>query len=62
LVVLLPFLASIQTFFSGFDLGTLLGPLLMFFQVEVAIAMTGVDLCYFDLEMKKNISKNRLGG
>lgn len=37
------FLASILTFFSGFGLGTLLAPVLMFyFPVEVAIALTGI--------------------
>jgi uncharacterized protein len=35
--------ASILTFFSGFGLGTLLGPVMMlYFPLEVAIAMTGV--------------------
>lgn len=37
------FLISILTFFSGFGLGTLLTPIFMlFFPVEVAIALTGV--------------------
>ncbi len=35
--------ASILTFFSGFGLGTILGPVMMlYFPIEVAIAMTGV--------------------
>jgi uncharacterized membrane protein YfcA len=35
--------ASILTFFSGFGLGTILTPIFMiFFPVEVAIALTGV--------------------
>lgn len=43
IVCITAFLASILTFFSGFGLGTLLGPVLMFFfPVEVAIALTGV--------------------
>jgi uncharacterized protein len=37
------FLVAILTFFSGFGLGTLLTPIMMiFFPVEVAIALTGV--------------------
>lgn len=37
------FLAAILTFFSGFGLGTILTPLFMiFFPVELAIALTGV--------------------
>ena len=37
------FIAAILTFFSGFGLGTILTPLFMiFFPVEVAIALTGV--------------------
>lgn len=37
------FLAAILTFFSGFGLGTLLLPVfLLFFPVEIAIAMTGI--------------------
>jgi uncharacterized membrane protein YfcA len=43
LICLVAFLASILTFFSGFGLGTLLAPVLMFFfPVEVAIALTGI--------------------
>ncbi len=43
LICLTAFLASILTFFSGFGLGTLLAPVLMFyFPVEVAIALTGI--------------------
>jgi uncharacterized protein len=35
--------ASILTFFSGFGLGTILGPVMMiYFPIDVAIAMTGV--------------------
>lgn len=42
-ICLTAFLASILTFFSGFGLGTLLAPVLMFyFPVEVAIALTGI--------------------
>ncbi|WP_299434023.1 sulfite exporter TauE/SafE family protein [uncultured Aquimarina sp.] len=37
------FLVSILTFFSGFGLGTILTPVLMiFFPVEIAIALTGI--------------------
>lgn len=37
------FLTSILTFFSGFGLGTILTPIfLLFFPVEIAIALTGV--------------------
>src|ERR1043165_6089707 len=37
------FLISILTFFSGFGLGTILTPVFMiFFPVEIAIALTGV--------------------
>jgi uncharacterized protein len=43
LICLTAFLASILTFFSGFGLGTLLAPVLMFFfPVEVAITLTGI--------------------
>lgn len=43
LICLTAFLASVLTFFSGFGLGTLLAPVLMFFfPVEVAIALTGI--------------------
>ncbi len=43
LIVIVAFLAAILTFFSGFDLGTLLTPVfLLFFPVDLAIARTGV--------------------
>jgi uncharacterized protein len=42
-ISLVAFLAAILTFFSGFGLGTMLTPVLMiFFPVELAIALTGV--------------------
>lgn len=41
LLILIPFLASLLTFFSGFGLGTLLTPVfLYFFPVELAVGMT----------------------
>jgi len=43
IISLTAFIAAILTFFSGFGLGTLLTPVFMiFFPVEVAIALTGV--------------------
>lgn len=43
LISLTAFLAAVLTFFSGFGLGTLLTPVFMlFFPVELAIALTGV--------------------
>ncbi|WP_396193290.1 sulfite exporter TauE/SafE family protein [Flavobacterium sp.] len=43
LISVVAFLVAILTFFSGFGLGTLLTPIMMiFFPVEVAIALTGV--------------------
>lgn len=43
LIILVAFAASLLTFFSGFGLGTLLAPVFMlFFPVEVAIALTAV--------------------
>jgi len=43
LLSIVAFLVSILTFFSGFGLGTILTPVFMlFFPVEVAIALTGV--------------------
>ncbi|WP_299213092.1 sulfite exporter TauE/SafE family protein [uncultured Aquimarina sp.] len=43
IISLVAFLVSILTFFSGFGLGTILTPVLMiFFPVEIAIALTGV--------------------
>ncbi len=43
IISIVAFLAAILTFFSGFGLGTILTPVLMiFFPVEVAIALTGV--------------------
>lgn len=42
-LALVAFLASLLTFFSGFGLGTLLTPVfILFFPVEVSIALTGV--------------------
>lgn len=43
LISIVAFLVAILTFFSGFGLGTLLTPIMMiFFPVEVAIALTGI--------------------
>lgn len=43
IIPLVAFIASILTFFSGFGLGTILTPVFMiFFPIEVAIALTGV--------------------
>lgn len=43
IIALVAFTASMLTFFSGFGLGTLLAPVFMlFFPVELAIALTGV--------------------
>jgi hypothetical protein len=43
IISLAAFLTSILTFFSGFGLGTILTPVfLLFFPVEIAIALTGV--------------------
>jgi len=43
LICVVAFLAAILTFFSGFGLGTILTPVFMlFFPVELAIALTGV--------------------
>lgn len=42
-ISIVAFLASILTFFSGFGLGTLLTPVfVLFFPIEIAIALTGV--------------------
>ncbi len=43
IISLVAFLTAILTFFSGFGLGTILTPIMMlFFPVEIAIALTGV--------------------
>ena len=43
IICIVAFLVSILTFFSGFGLGTILTPVLMvFFPVEIAIALTGI--------------------
>lgn len=43
LIAVIAFLAAILTFFSGFGLGTILTPVFMiFFPVDLAIALTGV--------------------
>ncbi len=43
IISLVSFLAAVLTFFSGFGLGTLLTPvMLVYFPVEVAIALTGI--------------------
>lgn len=43
IISLVAFIVAILTFFSGFGLGTILTPVMMiFFPVEVAIALTGV--------------------
>ncbi len=43
LVALVTFVVALLTFFSGFGLGTILTPVLMlFFPVELAIALTGI--------------------
>jgi uncharacterized membrane protein YfcA len=50
-------LASLLTFFSGFGLGTILTPVMVFFfPIEVAIALTGV------VHFTNNIFKLILGG
>ena len=55
------FLAAILTFFSGFGLGTILTPVFMiFFPVEVAIALTGI-VHFFNKE-KSLIYKMRMLG
>lgn len=42
-VSIVAFLTALLTFFSGFGLGTLLAPILMlFFPIDVAIALTGI--------------------
>ena len=43
IISLITFLGAVLTFFSGFGLGTILTPVMMvFFPVEVAIALTGI--------------------
>jgi uncharacterized protein len=43
LISIIAFITAILTFFSGFGLGTILAPVMMlFFPVEVAIALTGI--------------------
>ena len=43
LLSLVAFIVAILTFFSGFGLGTILTPVFMiFFPVDVAIALTGI--------------------
>ncbi|OED34948.1 hypothetical protein AB832_06690 [Flavobacteriaceae bacterium (ex Bugula neritina AB1)] len=43
IISIIAFLVSILTFFSGFGLGTIMTPVLMiFFPVEIAIALTGL--------------------
>lgn len=43
IISIVAFLTALLTFFSGFGLGTLLAPVLMlFFPVDVAIALTGI--------------------
>lgn len=43
IISLAAFIVAILTFFSGFGLGTILTPIFMiFFPVELAIALTGV--------------------
>lgn len=43
IICLVAFLASILTFFSGFGLGTILLPVFaLFFDIEIAIALTGI--------------------
>ena len=43
IVSIIAFLTALLTFFSGFGLGTLLAPVLMlFFPIDVAIALTGI--------------------
>ncbi len=57
LIAAVAFLAAILTFFSGFGLGTLLLPVfLLFFPVEVAIAMTGI------VHLANNLFKTGLVG
>jgi len=43
IIILVAFSAALITFFSGFGLGTILAPVFaIFFQIDVAIALTGV--------------------
>ena len=43
IIAIVAFLAAILTFFSGFGLGTILTPVFMiFFPIDLAIALTGV--------------------
>lgn len=57
LIGIVAFLAAILTFFSGFGLGTLLLPVfLLFFPVEIAIAMTGI------VHLANNVFKTGLIG
>ncbi len=43
IICIIAFLTAILTFFSGFGLGTILSPVMMlFFPVEIAVALTGV--------------------
>jgi uncharacterized membrane protein YfcA len=64
-VSLVALLASLLTFFSGFGLGTILTPVMVFFfPVEVAIALTGVvhftNNIFKLILVRKNIDRNVL--
>ena len=64
-VSLVALLASLLTFFSGFGLGTILTPVMVFFfPVEVAIALTGVvhftNNIFKLILVRKNIARNVL--
>ncbi len=59
IVSLLAFIVAILTFFSGFGLGTILTPvLLIFFPVELAIALTGVVHLFNNLFKLFLVGKN----
>jgi len=63
IVSIVAFLTALLTFFSGFGLGTLLAPVLMlFFPIDVAIALTGI-VHFFNNMFKlvlvgKNVNKD----
>ena len=59
LISLVAFLAAILTFFSGFGLGTLLTPVFMvFFPVDLAIALTGVVHFFNNLYKVSLVGRN----
>lgn len=59
LICLVAFLAAILTFFSGFGLGTLLTPVfVVFFPVDLAIALTGVVHFFNNLYKVSLVGRN----